>query len=164
MNNQLTNFTDQEILNEAKKRIEKDKILCLLKDLSIRIQDGEIKSDWHDLGAGTGVICDADGCTSLFYQDNDYLYSVDLKTAILHNAKEEEALPKPLNNRQIIQKTYSLEKHLKTILAKGGLTDALSRDSLKDDCRTGYQTYGNDIDTSLLRQGFTDADHDFLHN
>ncbi|CAH1770817.1 7281_t:CDS:2, partial [Entrophospora sp. SA101] len=29
---------------------------------------------------------------------------------------------------------------------------------------TGYQTYGNDIDTSLLRQGFTDADHDFLHN
>ncbi|CAJ0902482.1 6603_t:CDS:2 [Entrophospora sp. SA101] len=86
MNNQLTNFTDQEILNEAKKRIEKDKILCLLKDLSIRIQDGEIKSDWHDLGAGTGVICDADGCTSLFYQDNDYLYSVDLKTASTYTA------------------------------------------------------------------------------
>ncbi|CAG8684762.1 19800_t:CDS:1, partial [Racocetra persica] len=56
--------------------------------------------------------------------------------AILYNTKEEEPLPKPLTARQIIQKTLSLEKHLKTILAKGGLMDALARNNLKDDCRS----------------------------
>jgi len=30
--------------------------------------------------------------------------------------------------------------------------------------KAGYRTYGNDIDTNLLRQGFADADHDFLQN
>ena len=67
--------------------------------------------------------------------------------AILYNTKEEESLPKSLTARQIIQKALSLEKHLKAILEKGGLTCALTRDNLKDDCRS-------------LRNILKEVDHD----
>lgn len=58
------------------------------------------------------------------------------REAILFNTKEEEPLAKPLTTKQIMQKALSLEKHLKTVLTKGGLMDALACDNLKDDCRS----------------------------
>jgi hypothetical protein len=44
MNNQLTNFTDQEILAEAMRRVEKGKTIDLLKDLGQKIQNGKINN------------------------------------------------------------------------------------------------------------------------
>ncbi len=92
---QLKDYTDQEILNEARKRLQETEPIDLLEDIGQLIKDQRINNNWTDNGDGCSENnCNCRGTEYLSYCDDNWTYTLYLEKGIF----EKKPRKKPNNH------------------------------------------------------------------